>query len=288
MPDFVSIEHYGSETKYELPLKWDSQGTAEMTWTIPKDAKLGMYEVSFFKKSDQERKIKPRYRYHGYETAISGRFRVEEFRIPLLKGIIQPPSEALINAREFTLDLGVQYLAGGGAGLLPIKLRSEIRSKYIPPGEGFDEFVFSNGRVREGITRRGEVLESEEEVVGGIRDERKPIKLPSKDLVLDPSGSIRTQISDLPKVDTPKEILTEMEFRDPNGEIQTVSSRIPVRRLRWTFLRERSSPIENASWEDSMPMITQWRSRGSRHSARVRPIRKAFSSVKSSPLSLEM
>jgi uncharacterized protein YfaS (alpha-2-macroglobulin family) len=228
MPDFVSIEHYGSETKYELLLKWDSQGTAEMTWTIPKDAKLGMYEVSFFKKSDQERKIKPRYRYHGYETAISGRFRVEEFRIPLLKGIIQPPSEALINAREFTLDLGVQYLAGGGAGLLPIKLRSEIRSKYIPPVEGFDEFVFSNGRVREGITRRGEVLESEEEVVGGIRDERKPIKLPSKDLVLDPSGSIRTQISDLPKVDTPKEILTEMEFRDPNGEIQTVSSRIPL------------------------------------------------------------
>ena len=228
MPDFVSFEHYGSETKYEFPLKWDSQGTAEMTWTIPKDAKLGMYEVSFFKKSDQERKIRPRYRYHEYETAISGRFRVEEFRIPLLKGIIQPPSEALINAREVTLDLGVQYLAGGGAGLLPIKLRSEIRSKYIPPVEGFDEFVFSNGRVREGITRRGEVLESEEEVVGGIRDERKPIKLPSKDLVLDPSGSIRTQISDLPKVDTPKEILTEMEFRDPNGEIQTVSSRIPL------------------------------------------------------------
>ncbi len=56
----------------------------------------------------------------------SGGFRVEEFRVPLLKGMIQPPTEPLVNAKEVTLDLNVQYLAGGGAGLLPVKLRSEV------------------------------------------------------------------------------------------------------------------------------------------------------------------
>ena len=43
--------------------------------------------------------------------------------------MIQPPTDPFINAKEVTLDLGVQYLAGGGAGLLPVKLRSEIRPK---------------------------------------------------------------------------------------------------------------------------------------------------------------
>jgi hypothetical protein len=59
-------------------------------------------------------------------------------------------SDPLINARNATLDLSVQYLAGGGAGLLPVKLRSEVRPKYISPLEGFDDFVFSNGPVKEG------------------------------------------------------------------------------------------------------------------------------------------
>ncbi len=54
------------------------------------------------------------------------------------------------------------------------------------------------------------------------------MKLPTLDLVLDRSGSARTTLSNLPKVQMPEEILTELEFRDPNGEIQTVSSKIPL------------------------------------------------------------
>ena len=128
---------------------------------------------------------------------------MEEFRVPLLRGIIQPPTDPLINAKEVTLDLSIQYLAGGGAGLLPIKLRSEVRPKYISPFEGFDDFVFSNGPVKEGIVRRGEPLggeEFEEGFEGEERvTERKEIKLPTIDLILDKSGSIRTTISNLPK-----------------------------------------------------------------------------------------
>ena len=160
MPRVVSIEHVGSEEKYEFPLKWDANGIAETTWTIPKEAKLGNYAVILHEQSDKKEK---KARDREAREWTSGTFRVEEFRIPLLKGVIQPPADPLINAKELTLDLSVQYLAGGGAGLLPIKLRNEIGPKSVPPFEGFDDFTFGNGAVKEGIVRRGEVLESEEE-----------------------------------------------------------------------------------------------------------------------------
>ena len=56
MPDLVSIEHYGSGQKYEFPLKWDANGMAETTWAIPKEAKLGNYEVRLLKKLEGEQK----------------------------------------------------------------------------------------------------------------------------------------------------------------------------------------------------------------------------------------
>ena len=235
MPYLVSIQHYGSGQKYEFPLKWDANGVAETTWSIPKDAKLGHYGVLLLEKTRKKRnkyfdriegKMETSQEYEESRSWTSGSFRVEEFRIPLTKGTIQPPAVPLIHAKEATLDLNVQYLAGGGASLLPVKVRYEIEPRYISPPEGFEDFVFSNGPVKEEIVRRGEVLESEEEGEG-IEDKKK-IKPPSIDLVLDRSGSARTTISNLPEVEMPKEILAEMEFKDPNGEIQTVSSRIPL------------------------------------------------------------
>jgi hypothetical protein len=189
MPSFALVYHYGSEERYEFPVPWDANGIAEMEWVIPKEAKLGTYGVSLSEKSIK----KEQYFYEGDRGVwISGGFRVEEFRIPLLKGMIQPPTEPLINAKEVALDLNVQYLAGGGAGLLPVKLRSEIRPKTISSFEGFDQFVFGNGPVQEGLVRRGEPLdleeeerETEDEVSTEERQgKRKEVKLPSRELVL--------------------------------------------------------------------------------------------------------
>ncbi|OGP82309.1 MAG: alpha-2-macroglobulin [Deltaproteobacteria bacterium RBG_16_54_11] len=229
LPNSFLIEHYGSEERYEFPLVWDANGVAETQWQIPQGAKLGNYGVVYVEK----RKAFFGLLSIGSNRWRAGEFRVEEFRVPLLKGIIKPPAEPLINAKEVPLDVSVQYLAGGGAGLLPAKLRSEIRPKQVTPFEGFDEFVFGNGPVKEGIVRRGEPLEYDEEGEGegeeAVRGgEKKAGKIPSIDLVLDQSGSARTLIPHLPKLELPQEILAELEFRDPNGEIQTVSSRIPL------------------------------------------------------------
>jgi uncharacterized protein YfaS (alpha-2-macroglobulin family) len=246
MPSLVSIQHYGSEQRYEFPLKWDANGIAETNWSIPKDAKLGNYDVLFVEKR-HTKKIKrliyvdreggEHFEDQNYETSRkwnSGSFRVEEFRIPLTKGTLQPPATPLVKAKEVTLDLNVQYLAGGAASLLPVTLRYEIGPRSVPSPEGFEDFVFGNGPVKEEVVRRGEAVESEEEGEGeeggpeATKDDKKKGKPPSIDLVLDRFGSSRATLPNLPEAETPKEILAEMEFRDPNGEIQTVSSRIPL------------------------------------------------------------
>ena len=54
---------------------------------------------------------------------ISGEFRVEEFRVPLMRAILQPPAEPQVGVSELPVELGVQYLAGGGASNLPATLR---------------------------------------------------------------------------------------------------------------------------------------------------------------------
>jgi alpha-2-macroglobulin len=230
LPNLVQIEHYGSEEKYEFPLKWDEHGISETTWTIPKEAKLGTYGVVLTQGS-KSRKGRISYDGGGW---TSGGFRVEEFRVPLMKGMIQPPAEPLITPKEVPLDLAVQYLAGGGAGFLPVRLRSEVKPRPVPSFEGFDTFIFGNGPVKEGVVRRGQALEWEdgEGEEGQERGEgtvdKKVKRLQGVDLVLDRSGTGRTTVAGFARVESPEELLTEIEFRDPNGEIQTVSSKIPL------------------------------------------------------------
>jgi len=232
-PNTVSITHFGSFQTYDFPLKWDPNGVAETEWAIPREAKLGTYGVSLVRKEATAGQRQPAIlqeedaEFYGEETPASrrsGTFRVEEFRVPLMKAFIKPPAEPLINPEEVSLDLGVQYLSGGGAGELPVKVRSDLRPRPLPAFEGFDGFVFANGRVKEGIQERGREWEDED----GARPETRGRGLKSMEIVLDPSGSSRIIIPDVPKMDAPKELLAEMEYRDPNGEVQTASSRIPL------------------------------------------------------------
>jgi len=224
LPAKAMITHSGSGQKYEFPLKWDAKGIAETTWAIPKEAKLGRYSIVL-------------------KDYSSGNFRVEEYRIPLMRGVIQPPAKPLIRPREVPLDVAVQYLAGGSAGHLPIKMRGEVRPKFISAFEGYDDFNFANGAVSEGITRRGEYHADED---GGEAGGAKMVKLPMQNLVLDKAGSLRVNIDKLPsQADIPRELAVEMEFADPNGEISTISSRVALWHSRYLI------GIKPDSWASS-------------------------------------
>ncbi|RMF92974.1 MAG: alpha-2-macroglobulin, partial [Nitrospinota bacterium] len=205
-PQAVLIQHTGSGQRYTLPLTWGENGTAETEWQIPRQARLGLYTVRLVRE-----KGKP---WTGWQ---SGRFRVEAFRVPLMKGRIRFPATPLVSPREVTVDLAVSYLAGGGAARLPVRFRYQVRPKPLPSFAGFEGFVFANGAVQEGLHKPGE--EAEERKVPGVQ---------SIDLELDAAGTARTRITGLPVVQAPQEILAELEFRDPNGEVQTISSTVPL------------------------------------------------------------
>jgi len=213
------ISHTGSNQRHTIPLKWNkTNGTAETVWTIPKEAKLGRYTVSLVSGSSED---------------YSGEFRVEEFRVPLMKGNIKPPVYPLVNIGELDIDLMVEYLSGGGANNLPVKLRTQIQPKTLD-FDDYEDVVFSNGIVKEGITKREQTFEDidfdegqEDEEVQLPKDrQKKGIK--TIELTLGNGGSIRTKIVDIPKGQSPQDILAELEFKDPNGETQTISKRITV------------------------------------------------------------
>src|SRR6266498_2902162 len=129
-PGKLKIRHQGSNEEYELALTWDAAGIAESAWPIPKGAKLGRYEIEMEVAGEGGR------RPGQMQAVISGGFRVEEFRVPLMRGTLKPPAGPLVAVSEFPLDISVQYLAGGGAHIRSLRglhLRQRLaRSRHHP------------------------------------------------------------------------------------------------------------------------------------------------------------
>jgi uncharacterized protein YfaS (alpha-2-macroglobulin family) len=228
LPKKALIQHVGSEEKYELPLKWDGRNIAESAWRVPPGAKRGTYQVLMIDTLD------PRPG-RGPATRISGSFRVEEFRVPLMKAEISGPKAPQVRAQAVDVDLHLRYLSGGAASGAPVKLRGVVRPKSMsfPDYEGFS---FANGRIEPGIERDAahawfsgeyELAEVEDgEAVPVARDGARPVK--TQVLQLDAAGSARVPVSGLPVADQPQELAAEMEYSDPNGETLTAATRVAL------------------------------------------------------------
>jgi uncharacterized protein YfaS (alpha-2-macroglobulin family) len=205
LPTSLTIQHEGSEDKYDLPLQWDASGQAENTWKIPAGAKLGSYRV-VFRRGDDWR-----------AERNSGSFRVEEFRVPLMRAKVGLPATPQVRVTTLPVDLEAHYLAGGAAAGLPVVVRSQIRKRSFRPPIELESFTFANGTVQPGITRTA-------------RDEYEREPPPAVhqriELQLEQSGTARTAITDLPPITEPSDLLVEMEFRDAIGERQTVASTV--------------------------------------------------------------
>jgi len=238
-PSRLSIRHVGSDTRYELSLAWGSDGSAALDWPIPKEAKLGLYEIYQVRPAPPQPSPgvaarptptppAPYARLGEREDTfdrewLAGTFRVAEFRVPLARGTVQLPATPLVAAREVHADLAVQYLAGGGAGDLPVVLRSQIEDASIDP-PGLQGFTFANGPVKTGVEREG-AGDEEPEDTGAVPQGGIPAR---QELVLDAAGTARANIAGLPTPSAPRRLRAELEFRDPNGEVQTAVATVPL------------------------------------------------------------
>ncbi len=221
LADTVSIRFADTDQKYDFPLTWNSDGTAITDWNIPKDAKLGQYQVVLTRKAASPAPSP------GSDTDLSssevqsGAFEVEEFRVPLMKAAIKVPAEPQVGVTQIPLDLSADYLSGGAAKGLPIVLQSQISTAIFPSFPDFDGFTFANGAVKEGVRKS-------EDTEGGDNSEENPGVHQRQDLTLDDAGGARAAITDIAGAKVPQEVRAEIEFRDPNGETQTVSNTVTI------------------------------------------------------------
>ncbi|AXX15875.1 peptidase inhibitor [Leptospira borgpetersenii serovar Ceylonica] len=201
-PAFAKIIHSGSDKEYSISLKWNQEGTSSFQFKIPKEANLGIYRILLSEFANKNSGLIP-----------IGEFRVEEFRIPLMKADFQVSGPS-VGPSKLELSGNVRYLSGGGAGKLPVLLRTRVTTGggvYFPD---YFDFSFSNGLVN----RKSEENEEPTSIVGFTKTQ----------LTLDEKGFFETTVKSIPKSDTIQKLEAELEYKDPNGEIQSAFRSFPI------------------------------------------------------------
>ncbi|MBC7378740.1 MAG: alpha-2-macroglobulin, partial [Burkholderiaceae bacterium] len=215
VPDTLVVTHTGSGQQFTQPIVWRKTATggqsAENTFAVPPGAKLGAYEVSLKGASGKERSFS------------TGEFRVEEFRLPVLEGRVTPSEKkALVNVKSVPTDVQINYVAGGGAANLPVRVSALVRGKYLSYSD-YEAFSFQPPRGKKGENGSGAASDNEGEEEATASQDQRVIadKLP---LTLDKNGAGKVTIDKVPTARQPQELLLEATYSDPNGEVQTIRS----------------------------------------------------------------
>jgi len=221
LPKRITVTHDGSGVSREINVNFDERRVALVDWPIPKESKLGQYTVSA-----QTPGRNP-------ETITVGEFRVEEFRLPTMRAQIAAPKKPLVNPKEVPLDVMVSYLSGGGAGGLPVKLRTQVEPASVS-FDDYSDFSFYGADVKEGIQKGQEDRwEYNYDEASDEEDTESPSKAEKRvaettPLILDRAGTVHHLLSKLPRITSPQSIVAEVEYSDPNGERLTSTQRIPL------------------------------------------------------------
>ncbi|QNN56353.1 alpha-2-macroglobulin [Diaphorobacter ruginosibacter] len=211
-PNQLVITHTGSGQQFTQDLVWRETASgglsAENSFHIPPAAKLGVYSVSLNSKSNEGRSM----------SFDSGSFRVEEFRLPVFEGRVTPAEKKpLVRVRSVPVDVQINYISGGPAARLPVRVSAMVRGKSLSFPD-FDAFSFQPPRQR-GANAGGNSDNEEPASSDDIRIIED--KLP---LTLNATGAGRVTIGDVPQSRYAQQMVLEATYSDPNGEVQTLRS----------------------------------------------------------------
>lgn len=208
LPDRLKLVHEGSGQEFVQPLAWAGARSAVSSWNIPGAAKLGVYRIVLERNSDDEQRRR---------SWDSGDFRVEEFRLPLVDARLAAPKEAAIAPAALTLAAQLNYMAGGPMTNAPLRASALLRPRGASFA-GYEEFSFEPPR---------DLARVDAEPEEGPRDAGR-IVADKLALATDRQGAASVVLKDLPAVTRPSEIVAELSYNDPNGEVQTVARTIPL------------------------------------------------------------
>ncbi|HWJ06975.1 MAG TPA: MG2 domain-containing protein [Steroidobacteraceae bacterium] len=210
----VVVQHLGSDQKFELQAPFDAGGIAEQQWTIPAGARTGDYTVTIEDEAKNARQ--------------SARFKIEDFRLPTMRAEVNGPARPLVRPASVPIDLHVAYLSGGGAGDLPVTLRTYVEPRPVHFRD-YAEYVFGGEPVREGLETLGrpdEETDDDTEATGAGVAGADAVQV--RPLTLDASGAARVDVRDLPPVETSAVLTAELEYADANGETLSTTSRVQL------------------------------------------------------------
>lgn len=213
-PDKLIIQHGGSDEHVELPLSFDDRGIAESRWEISKTAKLGEYRLRFEGQDDL--------------SVDAGSFRVEQYRVPLMRALVQPPQAPAVAATQLPLDLYVGYFSGGGAAGLPVKLRTQVQPRTIS-FKNYDGFTFDSQTIKPGVSENGDGgLFPDDDADAAMDRTATPKPSRTLPLTLDANGSAHSTVDELPLSDRAQTLVAELEYPDANGEVTSVRTSTPL------------------------------------------------------------
>jgi uncharacterized protein YfaS (alpha-2-macroglobulin family) len=222
LPTRVKIVHQGTGQEFVLPLTWNGGRSAVSTWAIPPAAKLGVYDVMLERdakdKAGKKIEVDPDSDDSQRTRWTSGSFRVEEFRLPLVDAKLSGPKAVSIAPKELPLQVQLNYFSGGGMAQAPARVSALLRSRGNTFA-GYDEFNFDPPRD----PARSEASSDDEH-----RNDNGKIVIDKQALTTDRDGAASITLKDLPAIRQPSELLAELSFNDPNGEVQTVATRIAL------------------------------------------------------------
>ena len=206
-PTTLVVTHVGSGQEYTQSLLWRKTATAgisaESSFAIPPTAKLGAYQVQLRGAENEP-------------SLSSGEFRVEEFRLPVLAGrLAVADKKALVNVKALALDLAVNYVSGGPARGLPVRVSALLRDKSLSYSD-YADFSFQNPRGKQ------EASSESEEEASATPDAR--VIADKLSVTLDKTGSGKLSIDKIPATKQPQDLLLEATYSDPSGEVQTLRS----------------------------------------------------------------
>ena len=209
-PDTLVITHTGSGQRFAQALVWRKTPTgglsADNTWQVPPGAKLGQYDIAL-QTGDSD----------SGRSFSSGQFRVEEFRLPVLQGRVGLAQKGpLVNAQAVTADVQVNYVSGGPAANLPVRVSALVRERALVLRD-HDDFSFAAPRAPRETTPESD---SDEEEYSAVQDQR--VVASRLALTLDKNGTGRVALPKLPASPRPQDLLMEATYADPNGEVQTL------------------------------------------------------------------
>ena len=215
LPAGAEIQHVGSGQKFKLAVAFDAKGVGENTWKIPPEAKLGIYRLAWA----------------GREVQGNAEFRVEAYRVPLMRAVLAAPKGPLVRPEAAKLDAAVNYLSGGPAGGLPVKIRYRVDPRGVYFAD-YPDFNFGGLPVKEGV-QTGSATDywatfDPDGDEGEAAPAARPARAATRTLVLDTAGTAPVVIDKLPPIDRPASLLVEMEYNDPNGELLSASTRVPL------------------------------------------------------------